>query len=53
MNLENEYGMFDSGWSTELMLKIMRKWDQTEEAGCLSSNYDDVKIFISQANFAQ
>lgn len=37
----------------QITLEMMRKWKQTEDTGCLRSEYDDVKLFVLQANFAQ
>lgn len=36
----------------QITLEMMRKWKQTEDTGCLCSEYDDVKLFVLQANFA-
>ena len=37
----------------QITLEMMSKWKQTEDTGCLSSEYDDVKLFVLQANLAQ
>lgn len=53
MNLENEYGMLYSGFKVQITLEMMSKWKQTEDTGCLSSEYDDVKLFGNAGIFAQ
>lgn len=37
----------------QITLEMMSKWKQTEDTGCLSSEYDDVKLFVLPANLAQ